>query len=478
MRMFGFGFFAFCFSLFASCAFASDTTIWLRLQGSNTVGAKMAPALAKAFLEQRGVAEVSIKPTAVENEFLVSGIQNHGNGNHAIGITVAAHGSATGFQALAADQADIAMSSRPIKPEERAQLAALGDMESNAAEHAVALDGLAILVSPHNPVAQLGREQIARLFSGAVHNWKELGGADVPVTLYARDDRSGTWETFKELVLGKNYQLSNLAQRFESSDKLSDAVAADRGAIGFSGLASVRKAKALAIADGDAHSLAPGKLTVATEDYALSRRLFLYTPPQKNAALAPAFIEFCLGEIGQKIVAGSGFVSQNIEVVKQEVGANAPPSYQQMADSAQRLSVNFRFKEGNSQLDNKALRDIERLTGFLRQPENSGKRVYLVGFSDTEKNEKRDFVISRFRALAVRAALMQRDVPVFSINGLGAFMPVATNAEIAAAKNGRVEVWIGDSENFAAVQKPQRDRDRNNHPEHNPPETARVLTPG
>lgn len=443
MRILNFSFFALCISLIATCSYAADPTIWLRLQGSNTIGGKLAPALAKAFLEQRGVSDVSIKSTPIENEFLVSGVQNDSNGNRIIGITVAAHGSATGFQALAADQADIAMSSRPIKPEEQAQLVAMGNMQSTSAEHAVALDGLAILINPKNPVSQLGRDQVAALFSGSIRNWKELGGPDLPVTIYARDDRSGTWETFKELVLGKNYLISGSARRFESSDKLSDAVAADISAIGFTGLASIRKAKALSIADGSARPMLPDHLTVATEDYTLSRRLFLYTPPQKTAALAPAFVDFCLGKAGQKIVAEIGFVSQNIEVIKQGIATNAPPSYQNIASSAQRLSVNFRFKEGNSQLDNKAMRDVERLTNFLRQPENIGKRVYLVGFSDTEKNEKRDFVISRFRALAVRAALMQRDVPVFSIDGLGTFMPVSTTAELAATKNGRVEVWLG-----------------------------------
>jgi len=71
-----------------------------------------------------------------------------------------------------------------------------------------------------------------------------------------------------------------------------------------------------------------------------------------------------VGKAGQKIVADIGFVSQNIEVVKQDVAVNAPSNYQAIALSAQRLSVNFRFKEGSSQLDNKAMRDIECLTGF------------------------------------------------------------------------------------------------------------------
>src|SRR5690606_1057236 len=181
----------------------AEPTVWLRLQGSNTIGARLAPALAQSFLERHGIAQVTIRPTAIENEFLVIGRQADASGTRDVAIAVAAHGRATGVQALATGQADIALSSRPIKAEEAQQLALRGDMRAPVAEHALALDGLAILVNPRNPVEQLGREQIARLFSGEIRNWSEVGGDDMPVTVYARDDRSGTWDTFKELVLGK-----------------------------------------------------------------------------------------------------------------------------------------------------------------------------------------------------------------------------------------------------------------------------------
>lgn len=443
------------FFLLSSAVFPAlaDTDIWLRLQGSNTIGARLAPAWAKAFLEKLGVTQVSIKPGAAENEFIVSGVQlqKADGSKRSVGISVAAHGSATGFQALQETQADIAMASRPIKSEERDKLAAAGDMESPAAEHAVAIDGVAILIHPGNPVAHLYREQIARLFSGEIRNWRELGGPDRPVTIYARDERSGTWETFKELVLGKTFALSAGAQRFESSDKLSDAVANDPGAIGFSGLASIRSSKAIAVADGDALALRPEHFNIATEDYALSRRLFLYTPPNRQKPLIQAFVEFCQSEEGQQIVAKTGFVSQNIAVVHQPTFWNAPAGYQALATNMDRLSVNFRFKQGNTLLDNKAQRDLDRLCDFLSRPENRQRRVYLVGFSDTNKTEHRDQVISRFRALTVRAALMRREVPVFDIQGFGAFMPVATNAEVAAAKNGRVEVWLAPPTVLAAA---------------------------
>lgn len=420
----------------------ADPAVWLRLQGSNTVGAKLAPALAKQFLEQRGVVQVTVKSTAVENEFLVSGIDS--NSQREVGISVAAHGTATGFQALASGTADVAMASRPIKSDENKQLLdQFGDMSSEAAEHSLAIDGLAILVNSKNPIAELNREQIAGLFSGAIRNWKEVGGADLPVVIYARDERSGTWETFKELVLGKNYQLDGGAQRYESSDKLSDAVAANSAAIGFSGLASVRNARVLRVSETNTAALAPSRANVATEDYLLTRRLFLYTPPRNANAMIGAFIEFCLSERGQKTVADIGFISQNIDEIKGGDFANAPEKYSEIARSANRLSVNFRFKDGSAQLDNKALRDVDRLASYLVAPANSDRKIFLMGFSSFEKNEKRDYVLSRFRALAVRAALMKKGVNVFELQGLGAAMPVASNNEMASVKNNRVEVWVG-----------------------------------
>lgn len=419
----------------------ADPAIWLRLQGSNTVGAKLAPALAKQFLEQRGVGQISIKPTAVENEFIVYGVEN--GTQREVGITVAAHGTATGFQSLLNRSADVAMASRPIKPDENEPLSAqFGDMRGEKAEHSLAIDGLAILVNASNPIGELSREQIAGLFSGTIRNWKDIGGADMPVMIYARDERSGTWETFKELVLGKSYRLDASAQRYESSDKLSDAVAANPAAIGFSGLASIRSAKALRVFEANISALLPSRANVATEDYMLTRRLFLYTPPNLANAMVNDFIAFCLSRSGQKIVAEVGFVSQDIDEIARTDLSAAPAKYAEIAQMARRLSVNFRFKDGSAQLDNKALRDVDRLSEYLSAAGNTNKKVYLLGFSTFEKNEKRDYVLSRFRALAVRAALMKKGIDVFELQGMGAAMPLASNNEIAQIKNNRVEVWL------------------------------------
>ena len=407
----------------------------LSLHGSNTVGAKLAPECARSYLLASGATDVKQRAGTVENEQRLQADDGRI-------IDIAAHGSGTAFSALLDDSADIGMASRPIKTQERAALAKAGDMTSAEAEQTIAMDGLAVLVNRENPVSALTIEQIAQIFSGEIRNWREVGGSDAPITIYARDDKSGTWDTFAGLVLGER-ALAAGTTRFESNDRLSDSVAADRNAIGFSGLASVRQAKALAVADGDSRPILPTRLSVATEDYPLSRRLFLYLRPDRISSAARALVEHCQSARGQQIAEQVGFVSQDIIELKQEQIDNAPSAYRSISARSHRLSVNFRFREGNAQLDNKALRDLQRLADFMRDPAQQRAQIQLVGFNDGHSHGERDELISQFRALAVQAELMKQGIAVHRMIGVGAFQPVAAAGnDNAAAKNGRVEVWL------------------------------------
>lgn len=167
------------------------------LAGSNTVGESLAPAWAEAFLAAKGVSDIRRESLAEDNEYLISANFRH----EQVHIEIRAHGSSTEFRSLREGSADIAMSSRAIKPAELATLAPLGDLSSAAGEHVVAVDGLAIIVHPQNPISALDLHSLALIFSGKITNWKALGGPDDPISVYARDDKSGTWDTFKSLVL-------------------------------------------------------------------------------------------------------------------------------------------------------------------------------------------------------------------------------------------------------------------------------------
>ena len=429
-------------SLTLLCAITGlATAADLRIQGSNTIGANLGPALVSAMLAEQGLHDIHSVPVIPPNEHSIVGTTAQGQ---QIRVDVAAHGSGTGFTALAAGLADLVASSRPIKDRELVDLEPLGDLKSPGAEQVIAIDGLAIILHPHNPLNQLNTEQLAQIFSGQISRWEQLGGTGGAIHLYARDDQSGTWETFKELVLNRNGQpLSSTAQRFESSEQLSDAVSHDPQAIGFIGLPYIREDKAVAIVDGASQPMLPLTSLIASEDYPLSRRLFLYLPPATNNPWAKALVAFTQSPQGQAIVGQNGFVAQSVQADNVMPGAHMPEQYQALTREAQRLSVNFRFEEGSASLDNKARQDLLRVVDYLSAHGKLDKQVTLVGFGDAKDDPQRAQLLSRLRAMAVRRELVKSGVVLREIRGYGAQMPVAANTEDEGRlKNRRVEVWV------------------------------------
>ncbi|BAN48966.1 substrate-binding domain-containing protein [Metapseudomonas resinovorans] len=436
MLLLGFVCYALPWSVFA----AQPETV-LRIQGSNTIGAKLGPALVKGMLEEEGLRAIAQTPGDRENEVHLWARDAQGK---EIRVELAAHGSSTGFAALKDGSADLAASSRPIKDAEVQELATFGDLRSQYAEQVIAIDGLAIILHPDNPLRSLTTAQLAAVFAGEVTTWEALGGTGGAIHLYARDDQSGTYDTFKELVLARQGKsLAAGAQRFESNDKLSASVSADPQGIGFVGLGSINQARALTIADGDSQAMPPSAELIATEDYPLSRRLFFYMKPGEQNRWAKALVHFAQSPRGQALVAQSGFVAQQVQAITVEAQRDMPQSYRNLATGAQRLSVNFRFQEGSANLDNKALRDVQRVLDYLKQSDKLEQKVVLVGFGDPKADPQRAALLSKLRAMAVRRELAKGGVSLREVTGLGDELPVAANtAEEGRIRNRRVEVWV------------------------------------
>ncbi|MBK5478015.1 phosphate ABC transporter substrate-binding/OmpA family protein [Pseudomonas sp. TH21] len=413
----------------------------LRIQGSNTIGAALGPALVKGLMEHQGLQGVHNEPGDGANEQRVIGKTRQGK---TVTIEVAAHGSSTGFAALKKAGADLAASSRPIKDSELVDLEPLGDLKSPGAEQVIAIDGLAIILNPQNTLNTLNTEQLAQIFNGEASTWEALGGIGGPIHVYARDDQSGTYDTFKELVLNRRSKpLVASAKRFESSEALSDAVSQDPQGIGFIGLPYVRQAKAVAIVDGDSQPMLALNSLIATEDYPLSRRLFFYLPPSGHNPWAKALVDFTQTSKGQAIVAANGFIAQQVQAIAVQPRPSMPEDYQAIAREAQRLTVNFRFEEGSASLDNKARQDLQRVVTYLKSHEKLDKQVTLVGFGDAKNDPQRAALLSKLRAMAVRRELVKSGVVLRDIRGFGAQMPVAANtADEGRIKNRRVEVWV------------------------------------
>lgn len=411
----------------------------LRLCGSNTVGAELAPALIEALFASKDSAAKLAHKRNIDSDVtqLVSRADDK-----TLSAEVTARGTATAFSGLADGSCDVGMASRAIDPAEAQRLKdkGIGDLTSAANEHVIALDGVAVVVHPNNPLSSLDRTALHGIFTGKLSDWSEVGGRPGPIHVVARDDQSGTYDTLQHLVLGQDKLVAS-AKRYVRSDALADAVASDPAAIGFVGFAYVRTAKALAVGETGAAPLLPTQFTVATEGYMLSRRLYLYTPDKPNSPWVAELVNFAMSPKGQEIAAKSGFVSLNLLTDTVRCSGQCPPRYQAIVDKAHRVSVDLRFRAGSDQPDSRARRDMDRLVRFLqnfREP-----RVLLLGFSDSQGNFASNQKLSQDRAKTIADELDRRGIHASLVTGFGSEMPVATNeTELGRQRNRRVEVWF------------------------------------
>lgn len=230
-------------------------------------------------------------------------------------VAVTGGGSGTGLSSLISGTCDIAMSSRNIKEKEIALAKQKG---INPNEIKVALDGLAVVVNPGNPVSKLTLAQLADIFTGRVTNWKEVGGKDERIVLLSREVNSGTHVYFKEHVLRKNdpnskEEFAPTALMLSSSQAIADEVAGNPAAIGYYGMGYIsKKQKPLAIIAKDEKSEyeAPTIQNVINGKYPISRPLFLYTNGIPEG-LVKKFVDFALSKEGQEIVLKTDFVPVN-----------------------------------------------------------------------------------------------------------------------------------------------------------------------
>jgi phosphate transport system substrate-binding protein len=420
---------------------AADTL--LRFHGSNTIGGKLLPALAEAFLKQEGYANVHREAGGNDEESNIVGEKNGTKSR----IEIVAHGTKTAFEGLKSGRCDIGMASRPIKDEEWQELKpVLGDLRSNACEHVLALDGIAIIVHPSNPIKSLTTSQLADIFSGAVTDWSQVGGSGGAINVFARDEKSGTWDFFNEAVLkkrGKN--LTKNATRLEDSKKLSSTVAENANAIGFIGLNYIGSNKALALSDAGVEARKPSQLTIKTEDYILSRRLYLYIPEKTSNSTVSKFIEFAVGPAAQQVVATAGLV--NLDPTPVDVdphdARNQSTRWRELTNGATEIATRFRFRKGSDGLDTRANRDIGRIVGVLSQPQYKNKKVLLIGFADSSGTKAFNDKLSQGRTEIVKKELGAEGVVFSNVVGLGAEAFVAPNdTPENREKNRRVEVWV------------------------------------
>jgi len=251
---------------------AASAATTITADGSTTVG-PLLKALAEDFRKTRGEVE----------------------------ITISESGSGNGAKSLINGMCEVAMLSRPLKDTE---FKAAVEKGAQPTAHVIAYDAVVPVVHPSNPVKNLTIAQTKDIFSGKITNWKDVGGADMPIAVISRDANSGTFETFAEMVM-KGADVTSNAETAGSNGAVKQRVQTTVGAIGYLGIGYIDRAtKALSI-----EGIAAAQETISTGRYALARPLFIYTNgyPALGTDLH-AFVTYHLGKRGQAVVEAVGFV--------------------------------------------------------------------------------------------------------------------------------------------------------------------------
>lgn len=218
--------------------------------------------------------------------------------NSGVSVYVDGGGTATGAAALAQGKVDFCMASRPLRPGE-AQLVAKR-FNTVGIAILVAKDALSIYVNPENPVHSLSMDQLERIYTGELQNWKQVGGTDIPILLLHRMPNSGTFLYFKEHVLhGQPY--SQNGKQLPTNNAVMQTVSENVNAIGYGGAGYATNVFHCQI-----NGVSPSAENVATDSYPITRYLYLYTVRTPRGVLKK-FVDWVLSETGQAIVKNAGY---------------------------------------------------------------------------------------------------------------------------------------------------------------------------
>lgn len=264
------------------------------------LGAAVLPGISAANVTIRGSDTMLIMNQRLAEAF--------GAKNPNIAVNVTGGGSSIGINAFINGVADIAASSRAMRFSEVQRARSRG---ATANEIPVALDGLAIIVNRENPVRSLTMDQLRRIYIGQVTNWNQVGGPNLPITVYSRDSNSGTYGFFQQTVLRNQNWGKGVRFMPSTADELRE-VARTTGGIAYGGVAyfkNDRRVRILPIAPREgAPAIEPTEANVRNRSYPIWRFLYFYTNGRPQGE-TKRFIDFALSAEGQRVIEQVGYYS-------------------------------------------------------------------------------------------------------------------------------------------------------------------------
>lgn len=447
----------------AACPSLTPLEVNVRIGGSEDIAEVLMPLMMAGFATSKD-AESTATNTANHGEFVVSLVGQQGFGDPLGSYLVSANTSDGGFEGLMNDSLQVALSARPVQPEEAIALASAGagDMSAANQEHIVALDGLLVVVNKDNPVNELAVSDIARIFSGQVTNWAEVGGQNLPIQVVAGNP--DTEAVFNAEVFGSTPP-QNAPRVFTADDAIdaSNYISANAGAIGYVGFAFRRDQKPLTLISECGISTEPSAFAVKAEEYAFFRRLYFYNRGDLADPMALDLVNYAGSDAANGVITQSGLINLGVERV--ELGLSGPRAATTIRSATNaserrvasdmlalmadhdRLSSTFRFQTGSAILDPRGQADLVRLANYLSNVP-AGTEVTFVGFADSMGAFESNLSLAQSRAVQVRTALEAvagerlRNV-TFNTTGFGELSPAACNTSVSGREtNRRVETWI------------------------------------
>ncbi|WP_193555887.1 phosphate ABC transporter substrate-binding/OmpA family protein [Marimonas lutisalis] len=448
------------------CPSLTDYVAELDISGAATMGDLLIPALIEAFALRSGL-DAKREDEGEPGSFAYV-LTDRNTGSEKGRFRFRLTNTDEGFADLLADEADIAMALREIRPEEarHGREAGLGDLKARGRSRVLALDALVAITAPGNPVHRISITDLAQVFAGRIDNWSALGGPDAPISLHLRDARSGTGQAVADRVLRPaQLSLAGTATRHGSDRALAQAVSSDPFAIGIASHSAMGNAQMLVLTGACGFSLAATRRTIKTEDYPLTAPMFLYLPARRLPKLAREFLSYTRSAPAQLVIRRAGFIDQAPEEIPINAqgdrlanaiaGAGAEISLEQLRQmitrlwEMKRLSTSFRFEAGSIQLDAQSRSNVEQLARSLEAGRYDGRQLMFVGFSDGEGPAEGNRAISERRARTVRdavvAAAETANLERIGIEtaGFGEAMPMACDDSAWGRQvNRRVEVWL------------------------------------
>lgn len=448
-----------------ACPNLEDYVARLSISGAASMADVLLPALIEGFALREGY---GLRREFLDSDHVEYLLFDRQTGRDLGRFLLRMTNSDEGFADLLANEADIAMSLREIRPDEaeRAEEAGFGDLRNRGRFRVLALDALVPIVPATIPLDRISTSDLAAAFAGQITNWSELGGPDAPISLHLRNADSGLAQAAVDKLLSSFDQgIVSQVERHMTDTGLALAVAADPFGLGLASTAETGPARRLGLSGECGVALRATRQTIKTEDYPLTAPMFLYIPARRLPRLAREFLFYTQSAPAQIVIRRAGFVDlapeaipvaaqgdRFLNAIAQAGEETTLEDLQRMVDvlgPMQRLTTTFRFEPGSATLDAQSRSNVDQLARRLDEGSYDGRKLMFIGFSDGDGPATTNRMIAERRAEAVRQAVMSAaETADFSqveiaTDAFGEAMPMACDDSAWGAQvNRRVEVWV------------------------------------